>query len=232
MENCIMQIQYKLRVFIAVLMFVIIGLPAYIVFDRTGSAENQQTVDLAIVDDLLRNMKQAPAYRLMPESIMTGLCWYTDDGSREGIFKDVNAGMAQWRERQPDTALPESSSQSKSAAASSYLIMADELTDLSFEATDYTVRDSKAEITGILKVDSHQQKVVLDFDLPVASMNTEQQEPVALKAVTEINLEQLRNKQPGAETGRVNLCLMMQVAREQNIHPAPSERPMQLSQFY
>jgi hypothetical protein len=213
-------------------MFVFIGLSAYIAFDQIESAENQQTVDLAIVDDLLRNMKQAPAYRLMPESIMTGLCWYTDDGSREGIFKDINAGMAQWREREPDAAIPESSTQSKSVAEISYLNRANELSDLSFEATDYTVRDGKAEITGILKVANHQQEIVLDFDLPVASMHTKQQEPVALTAVTEVNLEQSGKKQPGSKTGPVNLCLMMQVAREQDIHPAPSERPMQLSQFY
>jgi hypothetical protein len=227
-----MKIQHKSRLFIVVMMFVITGLSAYISFDRSESAGNQQTVDLAIVDDLLRDMKQAPAYRLIPESIMTGLCWYTEDGSREGIFKDTYAGMAQWRERQPDAAIPEASTQSESASENSYLNLANELSDLSFEATDYTVGDSTAEIKGILKIANHQQEIVLDFDLPVANMHIKQQEPVTLKAVTEVNLERIQKKQPGSTTGPVNLCLMMQVAREQDISPASSERPMQLSQFY
>jgi hypothetical protein len=232
MGNCNMQLLYKSRLVIVVLIFVIIGLFAYIQFDRIESAEIQQTIDLAIVDDLLREMKQAPAYRLLPESIMTGLCWYSDNGSREGIFKDINAGMSQWRERQPDAVIPESSMQSKSASEGSYLNLASALSELSFEATDYSVRDSTAEISGILKVAGHKQEIVLDFDLPVASLHTRQQEPVAVKAVTEIDLADLQIKQTGSKTGPVNLCLMMQVVRYFDSQPSSSERPMQLSQFY
>ena len=224
--------QYRSRLFLTVMIFVIIGLSTYILFDRIEPADNQQAVDLAIVDELLHSMKQAPAYRLLPESIMTGLCWYTEDGSREGIFKDINAGMSQWRERQPDAAKQESTAPSLSSSENSFLSLSNELSDLSFEATAYTVKENKAEITGILKVTNRKQEIVLDFELPVAGMDVKQQEPVAFKAVTEVNLEDLRKKQPGTKTGPVNLCLMMQAVRERDIQHPASEKPMQLSQFY
>jgi hypothetical protein len=225
-----MHVQYKPRVFILVLISMIIGLSTYISYDRISSASNQQAVDLAIVDDLLRSMKQASAYRLMPDSIMTGLCWYGDDGSREGIFKDVNAGVAQWRERQPEAVKQDA--QGAAAADDRYHSLSNALTDLSFEATDYTVKEGKAEITGIIQVANHKQKIVLDVDLPVETMPGMQHEPVALKAVTEINSEKLLLKYADSDSGPVNLCLMMQVARGIDTWPSSSEKPMQLSQFY
>lgn len=226
-----MQVQYKPRVLIMVLISVIIGLLAYITYDRTSSVNNQQAVDLAIVDDLLRSIKQASAYRLIPESIMTGLCWYNDDGTREGIFKDVNAGVAQWREQQPE-AVKQDSQAETAAADNRYLSLSKELTELSFEATDYTVKEGKAEITGIINVANHKQRIVLDVDLPVETMLGMQHEPVAIRAVTEINPESLWLKNAVAESASVNLCVMMQVARGIDTWPSSSERPMQLSQFY
>lgn len=226
-----MNVQYRPRVFIIVLISVTIGLSAYITYDRTSAVNNQQAVDLAIVDDLLRSMKQASAYRLMPDSIMTGLCWYNDDGTREGIFKDVNAGVAQWREQQPE-AVKQDSQGATAAASNRYLSLSNELTDLSFEATDYSVKERKAEITGIIKVANRKQRIVLDVDLPVETMIGMQHEPVAIKAVTEINPESPWLKDAVAESGSVNLCLMMQVARGIDTWPSSSERPMQLSQFY
>lgn len=227
-----MHVQYKPRVLIMVLISAIMGLSIYISYDRISSVNNQQRVDLEIVDDLLRSMKQASTYRLMPDSIMTGFCWYSDDGTREGIFKDVNAGVAQWRERQPESVKQNSQGVAAAASDNRYLSLSNELTDLSFVATDYTVMEGKAEITGIIKVASHKQKIVLDVDLPVETMLGMQHEPVAIKAVTQINPESLWLKDADSESGPVNLCLMMQVARGVDTWPSSSERPMQLSQFY
>jgi hypothetical protein len=224
---------HRRRAFIMLFILVITGVFVYISYDRTEPADNnEQAVDLAIVDELLRSMEQASPYRLIPESIMTGLCWTTGNGSREGIFKDVNAGVAQWRERQPDAENQQSSGLSAPASEHAYSSLSSELADLSFEATDYTVKESKAEIKGILKVADREQEIVLDIDLPVASMDSQQQAPVAIKAVTEVDLADLQDKQPGSKTGPVNLCLMMQVARYADLQPSSSERPMQLSQFY
>jgi hypothetical protein len=219
------------RLYFGLLLLVITGVSGFIFFDSAESDKSSQKIDLAIVDNLLHSMEQSTSYQLIPESIMTGFCWRADDGSREGVFKDVNAGLAQWRDRQPEISGNNASAIAVNAA-NNYADLSNELQALSFEATEYSFQEEKAEVTGILTIANRKREVVLDMDLPDPGKEQNKQSLVAIKAVAEVNLDDFNDSLPDSSAAPVNLCIMMQLARNFDNRTPSSGKHLQLSHFY
>ncbi len=187
---------------------------------------------LLLLENLLRSMKQSSTYQLIPESIMTGFCWRTDDGTSEGIFKDVNSGLSQWRERQSIVSAGHVATDAVTASISDNEYLSDELKRMSFEATDFAITKQTAKITGILTTASDKRQLVLDIALPDAGMPGTRQDIIALKAITEISTDTFNRKRVVVRDQPVKLCLTMQAARNINIPDPSSGKPLLLSHYY
>lgn len=228
-----MRIYINHRHVIAILL-VITAVAVYLLAAGRFSQQGPDNIDIAIVEDLLRRSEATSSYRLIPDSVMTGLCWHADDGSREGVFKDVNAGMAHWRDHAPvkssSAAFAGADSSTKPETYSDHLRQ--QLDSLSFTATDFSYSEQLAEITGILTIAGRDRQVVLAVNMPAASPLSGQRDLIELHASTVISLQGINNSSAAPAPSPVKLCLTMQAARESML-PAPySAQPLMLSHYY
>jgi hypothetical protein len=211
---------------------IIIGLLGFVYYERNDPVKNGQRTDLAMIENLLQSTEETASYQLMPDSIMTGLCWQTDAGTKAGIFKDVNAGLAHWRDKKPEVTEHSPSMKSTPVVDEGYTNLSRILQELSFEATDYSLTGSNAQLTGRLTIANRSREVMLDIDLSDTDSQTSQYRLATLNAYSEIDLEGLSGRQSDSFGKTVNLCLMMQIARNADDLIRTAEKPLQLSQFY
>jgi hypothetical protein len=219
-----------------VVFLVITGTAVLMSFVYSDAENDRQDIDLTQVQALLDSSTRMAEYRLIPESVMTGLCWINADGAREGLFKDVNAGMAHWREREPlipDDAGPVVDGTSIAAEKGiDYAQLSNELEQLSFIATGYRYCINAVEIIGILTIADNSHKVVLMVDLPETASQHGQKDRIELTASTKIKpadfgdaLSAVTDEQPG-------LCIAMQAAKQRVLSELSPDQPLMLSHYY
>lgn len=227
-----MRTHFKPRSVIAVVFFAIIGISVYQSFSRIDAVQGGQTMALAIAENLLQSMVQTSTYQLIPDSIMTGFCWRNEDGSREGIFKDVNSGLAQWREQRWKISASETFMNTAADKATDYAYLSHHLKDVSFEATDFTMSEHVAKISGMLTIAQRKRSLRLDIDLAETGPAYEQQDLIALKATVEMSNDDFGSAMPVSAGQTVDLCITMQAARNLDIPDKSSGKPLLLSHYY
>lgn len=201
--------RYRLPVIIAVLS--VLAASVYASVGWLQSRNNAENVAHSMVRPALAMRENSVSYRLLPESIMTGLCWQSADGSRQGIFKDINNGIVQWRETAPEHHGHESS------ATSSYLagILPDEqqllrqLKELSFHPNGFILTEQTAKISGVLTVANRSRQIILDLvRLRPADRENAHQDLITSTAISRYQpVNELYTKQ-----SNIDLCLNMQAA--------------------
>lgn len=194
-----------------------------------------RAIDLALVQEMLRSRQQTSVYRLIPESVMTGLCWRTDGNSREGVFKDVNAGIAHWRDQAPmaaSRATQYSSTGPSSLADDVHRLLSRQLERLSFEATDYRFNAGSAEITGELAVGDYRRELVLNITVPAKQNGKPAPDIIELNATTELAASDLGNGLKDVIDQPLNLCITMQAVKESVLPDSPADKPLMLSHYY
>ena len=230
-----MGITYRQWPMIAVLL-VIIGIAVLMSFGYSGAEKDRQNIDLTRVQELLSNSDRMAEYRLIPESVMTGLCWINADGVKEGLFKDVNAGMAQWREQAPlipaDTGAVVNGMSIAAEDGIDYALLSNELDQLSFVATGYRYSMQTAEITGILTIADNSHRVALMVDLPETASQHRQKDRIELTASTVIKPADFGDALTVTTDQPLGLCIAMQAAKEQILPDLSSDQPLMLSHYY
>ena len=210
----------------------------YLPFDDSYSGTaDRQSIDLALVQEMLSSGERTHSYRLIPDSVMTGLCWRTGDGDREGVFRDVNAGMALWRDHAPAEAGRQAPDQGRPApadtgTAANYAALSHQLERMSFEATSYDLTDLSARVTGLLLIGEHSREVVLEMRMPAARFATPEQNLIELNAATELAADDLGNVALATGRERLNLCIRMQAVRESVLPDSNADEPLMLSHYY
>ncbi len=205
--------------------------------DRTDAKRDRPQMNLAQVQELLGSNDRTAKYWLLPESIMTGFCWRAVDGAKEGLFKDVNSGMAHWREQVPLT-----SAQTGRAADDPAVLTVDNPVDyarlsaglerLSFETTGFSYSAQAAEITGILTIGSYSRRVALQVDLRTTTPPDSGKDLIELTASTVINPADFGDTLEAAVRPPVGLCFAMQAVRRSVIPDPSAEGPLLLSHYY
>lgn len=194
-----------------------------------------QSIDLALVQEMLRSRQQTSVYRLIPESVMTGLCWRTDSNGREGVFRDVNAGIAHWRDHAPlDAArgMPQPGPGPASPAEDLHRLLSRQLERLSFEATDYRFDAGSAEITGELAVGDHRRELVLNISMPAEQTGKHAPDIIELNATTGLAAGDLGDGLQDAIRQPLNLCITMQAVKESVLPDSPAGSALMLSHYY
>lgn len=214
-----MRMIYRQWPVIAVLL-AIIGAAVSMSLSDSGAENGRQRIDLAQVQALLSSSNRTADYRFLPESVMTGLCWRSVGGSREGLFKDVNAGIAHWREQAPSMSAavgPDGKSAAAIAADRSidYERLSKRLDRLFFVATGYRYHPPVAEITGVLTIADTSRQVALRVDMSEAKSQYSQEDLIALTASTVINPADFGDALTTVIDQPLRLCIAMQAAKEQ-----------------
>ena len=202
----------------------------------SGAEKDRQGTDLTRLQALLDSSDRMAEYRLIPESVMTGLCWVNADGSKEGLFKDVNAGMAHWREQarlmSADTGPGVKSTSNVAEHGIDYALLSKQLDQLSFVATDYRFTMQAAEMSGILTISDHSRRVALVVDLPETASEHGLKDRIEFTASTVIKptdfgiaLSAVADQTPG-------LCIAMQAVKERVLPELASDQPLILSHYY
>ena len=204
--------------------------------DPRSGAEDRQSINLALVQEMLNSGGQAHMYRLIPDSVMTGLCWRNSDGDREGVFRDVNAGVALWRDHAPAKAR-QALDQGRPAPAdadpaANYAALFRQLERMSFEATSFDLTDLSARLTGELQIGQQRREVVLEMQMPAAQFASPGQHLVELKASTELRANDLGAVALDTGRERVKLCMRMQAVRESVLPDSHTDKPLMLSHYY
>jgi hypothetical protein len=166
---------------------------------------------------------------------MTGLCWRTPDGTREGIFRDVNAGIAHWRDHAPRAAgqaLPLKDSTAVPAADGTYALLSRHLEGLSFEATDYSFTGESGEIKGDVALGGHRREVVMSVTIPTNRNNQYAHNMIELNASTELDAGDLDYALPAVGTRPIKLCITMQAVKESVLPDPATGKPLMLSHYY
>lgn len=228
-----MRIKYRQMLLIAAGFLVSAGSVLYLTLGNVGAGSEGQAVDLALVDEMLRSSDQASTYRLIPESVMTGLCWQTGNGNKEGIFKDVNAGLAHWRDHAPaavDEAVKDSGNSVVSVdeeyTASS--LLSRQLDHLSFEATAYRFTDKSAELTGELQIGGHRRKIALMMNMP----DRPAQHLIELTAIAVLSADDRQKRLSETIDEALNLCITMQAVKDTVLSDSSTDKPLMLSHYY
>ena len=198
----------------------------------------QQSIDLVVVQEMLSSVEPTSRYRLITDSIMTGFCWRTEDGRREGVFRDVNAGMAHWRDHAPDTAARHRPSGKRpalsgKARAEDLEMLSRQLDRLSFEAVDYTPSERSVQVVGELVIGDHSREVTLRMRTPKEQAgDTGNRDMIVLNATAELPADGL-DAVPAAFNGKpLKLCMTMQAVRESVLPDSIADRPLVLSHYY
>lgn len=156
-----MEVRMKSRAILVALS--ILGVALYLSFDGFSSSESWRHGDLTAFEQRAGETDTSSDYSPMPDSVMTGLCWHSDKGIREGLFKDVNEGIALWRERAPESvterpATDDVAGMKRPDQAQLLRI----LRQLSFETTDVT--PETGTVSGVLTAAGQRRQVSLDID--------------------------------------------------------------------
>ena len=220
-----MTIRLKSQLLIAVAIAVTVMFAA-VTTGLIKPAQAGQMKNLAVIDQVQQSSEKSKTYQLIAESMMTGLCWYTDDGSKAGIFKDINAGIAQWSESAPGTTL------TAAGPTVDYVNLSNQLSRVSFEATEYTITQEKAEITGVLTVADRQRRVVLEIGNTGAAPDFARHDLIELNASAELEASDFGTSLLAVTDGSMELCITMQASRNANIPEPSSGKPMMLSHYY
>lgn len=232
-----MQINHRQRLSIAAVLLLTAGSVLYLTSGMTGAGSDGQSIDLALVDEMLSSREQTSAYRLIPGSVMTGLCWHSGNGYREGIFKDVNAGLAHWRDHAPGAVNPaiQDAADSDVSVTEQYTgsaLLSRQLDQLSFEATAYSFTDKSAELTGELTIGDHRRKLVLTMKMPATQDSSPGRNLLELTAFTVLPPEDLQYALSDTIDRPLNLCITMQAAKETVLPDSNSGKPLLLSHYY
>lgn len=218
------------------LLLIFIGSAVLLSFGFAGTDKDRQGIDLTQVQALLSSTERMADYRLIPESVMTGLCWVNTDGAKEGLFKDVNSGMAHWRERESlKLAGTLHVVDGDSIAVNNsidYALLSKELDQLSFVATEYRYSLQSAEITGMLTIADNSRRVALLVALPEQATKHKQNNRIELTASTLINLSDFDDTLTTATDQPLGLCIAMQAAKEQVLPELSPDQPLILSHYY
>jgi hypothetical protein len=219
-----------------VVLLVITGTAVLMSFVYSDAENDRQDIDLTQVQALLDSSTRMAEYRLIPESVMTGLCWVNADGAREGLFKDVNAGIAHWREQEPSIpadAGPVVNGMSISAEDGiDYALLSNELDQLSFVATEYRYNMQTAEITGILTIDDNSRRVALTVVLPENALEHRQKDRIELTASSVTRPTDFGDALSAVTDQPLDLCIAMQAAKKQILPDLSSDQPLMLSHYY
>ncbi len=217
-------------------LLVIIGTAVLMSSGYPVAEEGRQRTDLAQVQEMLSSSDRTAEYRLIPESVMTGLCWINAEGVKEGLFKDVNAGMSHWRERQPlmsaGTGHVDNGVSIDTENSIDYAQLSNELDRLSFVATGYHYYRHSAEITGILTIADNSHQVTLMVDLPKTASQHIQKDRIELTASTLIDTSDYDDAFTTVTDQSPGLCIAMQAAKKQMLPNLSSGQPLTLSQYY
>lgn len=207
-------------------------------FASFESEVQQQSIDLALVQEMLSSGKPTSRYRLITDSIMTGFCWRTGDGGREGVFRDVNAGMAHWRDHAPDTLESRRPSGNRpplsgNAKAEDLEMLSRQLDRLSFEAVAYTPSESSVQVTGELVIGDRSREVTLRMRTPKEQAgDSGNKDMIVLNASAELPADGL-DAVPVAFNGKpLKLCMTMQAVKESVLPDSPADRQLMLSHYY
>lgn len=220
-----MIIQLKSQLLIIVAIAVSVMLTA-VATGLIKPAHAGQVIDLAVIDKAQQTDEKPKTYKLIPESVMTGLCWRKDDGSKAGIFKDINAGIALWSENAPGKSV------SASGKPVDYVSLSNQLSRVSFEATDYIITREKSEIAGVLTVADRQRRIVLNIDNTVTLPHFAWQDLIGLNASAELESSDFGTSLSAVSDGSMQLCLSIQASRNANMPATSSGKPMMLSHYY
>ena len=217
----------------------VIGAGLLLSTDRTDVKRDRQRTDLAQVQELLSSNGLTAEYRLIPESIMTGFCWRAPGGAKEGLFKDVNSGMAHWREQVPLT--PDHGGRGRApdhpAALTAddrigYAQLSTGLERLSFQTTGYSFAVQAAEITGVLTIGDYSRRVTLQIDLPKTVSPDREKDLIELTASTVINPADFGDTLKIDVRQPLGLCIAMQAAKQKMLPDPSSDGPLLLSHYY
>jgi hypothetical protein len=222
-----MLIRNKLQVMIAAVSLFAVSL--YAAADWLQSRQNGQRLDLSMDVEAGEARANFTAFRLLPESVMTGLCWRSGDGSRQGIFKDVNDGITQWREEAPNIHMIQTTAARHSVENKmpDQQRLLNQLKELSFEPYDFSMTEQTARISGILTIASHSHQIILDLVKPNNPLNMEQ-DLIEINTSTAISRYQPVHDVYATKQD-IDLCLSMQAARN-TVTPALSfETPLMVS---
>ena len=219
-------------------LLVLIGSAILLSFVHYGADKERQGTDLMQVQALLNRSDWMAEYRLIPESIMTGLCWVNADGVKEGLFKDVNSGMAHWRERESlksegtDTGPVVDGDSIAAENSIDYALLSNELDQLSFVATEYHYSMHSADVTGILTIADNSRRVALAVNLPDTASQHRHKDRIELTASTVINPADFGDALTAVTDQPLGLCIAMQFAKEQMLPDLLSDQPLILGHYY
>ena len=204
--------RYRLPVIITVLSA--LAASVYASVGWLQSRQSEETLTHSTLHQALAMREISESYRLLPDSIMTGLCWRSADGSRQGIFKDINNGIMQWREAAPGT------HGEVDTATSPYLAgdipdeqeLLRQLKELSFQPNGFILTEQTAKISGVLTVANRSRQIILDMVRPrPAERELADQDLIDVTSSTAISRYLPVN---GVNTRQydIDLCLNMQAA--------------------
>jgi hypothetical protein len=172
--------------------------------------QNEQDRPLKVSQQALAMTENPVNYRLLPESMMTGICWRSADGSRQGVFKDITDGIMQWRETAP------SLHGHKSAATKPNQVehlpdkqqLLRQLKHISFQPADFVLTDQTAKVSGVLTVAKASRHIILDLDRP-SHRKLAPRDKIEVTASTAIN-RYLPVQDLYTQQYHIDLCLHMQ----------------------
>ena len=220
---------------IAAAICVAAGGALYLGSGRLDSGSGEHALDIALLQQMLLSSQQTSIYRLIPDSVLTGFCWRTPDNTREGVFKDVNAGVAHWRDHAPRAAgqaQPMSDSTAVPAADDAYVQLSRHLERLSFEAKDYSFSGESGEIRGDIVVGGQRREVVMNITIPAKQENRYAHNMIELNASTELDAADLDIAVPANGARPFRLCITMQAVKESVLPDSTADRPLMLSHYY
>ena len=204
--------RYRLPVVITILS--VLAASVYASVDWLQSRSNEEILTHSTLHQTLAMREISDSYRLLPETIMTGLCWRSTDGSRQGIFKDINNGIMQWRETAPRT------HGQVNTATSPYLAgdipdnqqLLHQLKELSFQPNGFILTEQTAKISGVLTVANRSRQIIMDIVRPRhAEGELVEQDLIELTSATAIS-RYLPVNGPHTRQYNIDLCLNMQAA--------------------
>lgn len=215
----------------------LIGIALFLSFSPDDAEKDRQGIALAQVQELLSSHSRTAGYRLIPESVMTGLCWPGPGGAKEGLFKDIHSGTAHWRERAP--LAPDYTGKSIGSpavfaanASARYVQLSSGLDRLSFEPTGFSYSRQAAEITGVLSIGDHSRRVALKVDLSDTTSAKTPKDLIELTASAAINPADFGDTFVDAVHQPIGLCIAMQAARREVLMSLPPDQPLMLSHYY
>ena len=214
----------------------IIGTLVLMSYGYSGADKDRQRIDLTQLQAMLISSDRVADYRLISESVMTGLCWINADGAKEGLFKDVNAGMAHWREHEAlmstDTGPVVNRASNVEEDGIDYALLSNELHQLSFVATEFHYNMQAAEITGILTIADNSRRVALAVNLPDTASQHRHKDRIELTASTVINPADFGDALTAVTDQPLGLCIAMQAAKEQMLPDLSSDQLLILGHYY